>query len=72
MADSLAPITNIPCSSRRSPSRSPHKHALRPRRSFQRIPFSPKPALLPSANDTDKLRSPLRLSDGKVPPAHKP
>ncbi|KAL8292299.1 hypothetical protein RQP46_001765 [Phenoliferia psychrophenolica] len=77
MADSLAPV-NIPFGSpRRSPSRSPHKHVLRPRRSFQRIPFSPKPTLLhPNADQNQQhqqngLRSPLRLADGKPAPIQK-
>lgn len=65
MADALAPI--IPRSPRRSSSRSPHKHTLRPRR-FQRPSFSPKASSsvqLASMTDTDKLRSPLQLADGK-------
>ncbi|BGP48763.1 mitosis inhibitor protein kinase swe1 [Rhodotorula kratochvilovae] len=55
----------------RSPSRSPHTHLLRPRRSFQRNPFSSKTNLLTGAGllgGGDKLQSPVKLADA----AHAP
>ncbi|GAA5851080.1 hypothetical protein JCM9279_000313, partial [Rhodotorula babjevae] len=58
----------------RSPSRSPHTHLLRPRRSFQRNPFSSKTNLLSGASallgggTSDKLQSPVQLVDTPPPP----
>ncbi|BGP00036.1 Mitosis inhibitor protein kinase SWE1 [Rhodotorula toruloides] len=49
-----------------SPSRSPHTHILRPRRSFQRNPFSSKTNILSSLagnNGGEKLQSPVKLAD---------
>lgn len=67
MSDTLSPLPhNIPQVPRDSPSRSPHQHILRPRRSFQRLPFSPKSSIInASVIVPDKLRSPLKLADGK-------
>ncbi|GAA5963683.1 hypothetical protein JCM21900_001977 [Sporobolomyces salmonicolor] len=59
-----------PSPPRRSPSRSPHHHLLRPRRSFQRTPFSPKPGLLNAGGiltcgaSGGKLQSPVKLEAG--------
>ncbi|GAA6052183.1 hypothetical protein JCM3770_000784 [Rhodotorula araucariae] len=56
----------------RSPSRSPHTHLLRPRRSFQRNPFSSKTNLLTGAGllgGGDKLQSPVKLADTHPQPA---
>lgn len=58
----------------RSPSHSPHTHLLRPRRSFQRNPFSSKTNLLSGASallgggNSDKLQSPVQLVDTPPPP----
>ncbi|GJN91015.1 hypothetical protein Rhopal_004029-T1 [Rhodotorula paludigena] len=58
-----------PSPSPRSPSRSPHTHILRPRRSFQRTPFTSKSNLLnggavgpAAAAASDKLQSPVKLA----------
>ncbi|GAA5837877.1 hypothetical protein JCM11251_004686 [Rhodosporidiobolus azoricus] len=63
--DSLTPLDH-PNSPR---SRSPHTHTLRPRRSFQRNPFSSKTNLLSGAgllgggNAANKLQSPVKLAE---------
>lgn len=59
-----------------SPSPSPHTHILRPRRSFQRTPFTSKANLLSSTGllgggpreGQDKLQSPVKLGDGTPDP----
>ncbi|BGP25181.1 Fungal Wee1 protein [Rhodotorula toruloides] len=64
--DSLRPS---PSPSGPSPSRSPHTHILRPRRSFQRNPFSSKTNILSSLTGNgggraaEKLQSPVKLVD---------
>ncbi|GAA5885725.1 hypothetical protein JCM5296_000126 [Sporobolomyces johnsonii] len=61
-----------PSPPRRSPSRSPHHHLLRPRRSFQRTPFSSKPGILNAGGilscgtSGGKLQSPVKLEAGGV------
>lgn len=66
MADSLSPFPPSP--RRRSPSRSPHQHTLRPRRSLYSSSFSSKPGAVTQLAESSNsaLRSPLRLADDKA------
>ncbi|GAA6063072.1 hypothetical protein JCM10212_003130 [Sporobolomyces blumeae] len=70
--DSLSASARSPQPPQRSPSRNP---LLRPRRSFQRLPFSSKPGFLNGADHANanaaKLKSPVKLDGGAATPARR-